>query len=303
MRRLLAAVLVCSWGLAACSSHSSHASRRPTTPTTPEQTAHAVARTMLDAVTVPRDAQPYQGPLPAILDSPSAGVPAVRNLVNDYRTWSVPVPSKTLRSFVFTTPRQGFDGAANASGYSVRSGDRAWIGMAGYSKLPLNVALAQLDIGVADNGRGGSVIRADALVSWTPPKTRAELVPAEDHVALVTVMAADSPPNVVRRVFVSDPERFGLIAAAFDRLRLAPLISFGECGLLNVQVPGLGFYGRGTMIMKVEFGRDRKSKPNLLVWTPTCHGIGVRANGRAQPTLSGDFEFTSTVRSAMLDES
>jgi hypothetical protein len=114
-------------------------------------------------------------------------------------------------------------------------------------------------------------------------------------------MAADSPPNVVRQVSVTDPKQFATIATAFDRLRLAPIVLGGECGLRNVEIPGLGAYARGTMVTEVAFSRDRRSRPNLLVWTPTCHGIGVRANGRLQPTLAGDF--TSTVRNAMLAES
>jgi hypothetical protein len=303
MRRLAVAavVLICGSGLAACSGHSSHASRRSaTTPTTPEQSAHAVARTMLDAVTVPRDAQLYKGRLPAVLTSATAGVPAVQNLVTEYRTWSVPVPSKSLRSFVFTTRRHGFDGGTNASGSMTTSAGRAWIGMSGYSKLPLNVALAQLDIGVADDGRGGSVIRADALVSWTPPKTAAELVPAADDVAVVTVMSAAAPPVVVRHVVVTDPKEYAAIVAAFDRMRLAVLVRFGECGLLNVVVPGFGAYGKGTIITSVVFSRDRGATPDLQVWTPTCRGVGARSNGRLQPTLQSDDNFWRIVRSAVL---
>jgi hypothetical protein len=99
---------------------------------------------------------------------------------------------------------------------------------------------------------------------------------------------------------VTDPEQVKLIAAAFDRLRVAAMAGPHECGLVNVRVPGLGYYGRGTMIMRVAFSRDRRSSPNLVVWTPTCSGIGVRANGRLLPALAGDQQFRSTVRRVML---
>ncbi len=252
---------------------------------------------MFDAMRLPVAAQPYHGRLPAILTSVT-DVPALGNLVDEYRTWSVRRPAKSLRGYTFTPTRNGFRGGGGAGSMSTMDGFE-WISGSEYSRLPLNVAYAQLNVAVSDDGRGGSVIRADALTSWTPPKTAAERVPAGDHVAVVTVMAADSPPNVRRRVVVTDPERFAAIASAFDRMRLAPIVRFGECGLLNVEVPGLGYYGRGTMIMEVAFSRDSRSKPNLIVWTPTCRGVGVRANGQLQPTLQDGETFRTAVKAAV----
>jgi hypothetical protein len=159
---------------AACSHPSERAGEAPSAARpTPEQTAHTLNQTMFDAMQLPHGAELIHGPLPAILTStnnvPGMGDPFLGNLVDDYRTWSVPLPVKTVRNFNFTPVRNGFDGPGTSSGGRLKTSDGTeWLGGSTYPKLPVNVALAELNTAVTDDGHGGSVIRADALSSWTP---------------------------------------------------------------------------------------------------------------------------------------
>jgi len=255
---------------------------------------------MLDTVQLPAGARLYEGPLPPILMS-VAGYPEIGNRIDEHRSWSVPLPAKSLRSYPFIPVRNGFDRPGGGAGGTLTTPDgTAWLGGSVRSSLPLNVAYAQLNTAVTDDGHGGSIVRVDAIANWTPPKTKAELVPADDHAATITVVAAAVPPIVRRHVVVTDPKQFATVAAAFDRLRLAAVAQVHECGLLNVRIPGLGFYGKGTMVTEIAFSHDPASKPNLFVWTPTCDGVGVRANGEAQPTLSETDDFRNTLKQAVL---
>lgn len=265
---------------------------------TPAQAAHQLAQTMLGAAVLPVGARPYRGALPLTLTTAGAGTPSVANLVDEYRAWMVQVPAASLRSFQFATTKRGFAYQGGAGSVETPTG-KAWIFESQFLHLPLNVALAQVNVAVADHAGGGAVVRVDALVSWTPPKPEAEYVPVDDRVATLTAMHPSSPPAVFRRVVITDPHRFAALAASFNRMRLAVIVITGECGASLVFVPDLGGYARGYgTIYEVAFSTDTRTKPNLIVVLPTCHGIGVRAGGALEPTLLEDDTFPNAVRQA-----
>ena len=135
---------------AACSSSSSTTTGpRPTVapgPPTPAQTARDLGRTMLDRVALPADATPYAGALPPILGN-AGSTPGVSNLVEQHRAWTAKESAATLRQFRFTPRSRGF-GSDDGSGSIETPAGKAWTFLSSYAALPLNVALAQLNVAV-----------------------------------------------------------------------------------------------------------------------------------------------------------
>ncbi len=96
--------------------------------------------------------------------------------------------------------------------------------------LPLNISNAQLDVAVSDASSGAVVIRVDALVAWTVPRPRAEFVPAEDRVVILTVTHVDGAKRWPgKRVVATRADLVQPIVRSFNQLRVsAPQYSY-EC--------------------------------------------------------------------------
>jgi hypothetical protein len=256
---------------------------------------------MLAATVLPPGAVPYIGTLPPILLT-SVNTPAVANLVDEHRAWHVLASAASLRHFAFTPTNHGFTGASGAGSDETPAG-KAWTFLSEYRTLPLNVALAQLDVAVADDSNGGAVIRVDALVSWTPAKPVAESVPADDRVATIIAMRPSinpaDPPIVFRRAVITDPRSVAALARGFDRMRLAVMVEAGECGPTQVFVPDLRGYANATTVYEVTFSANTHTPSDIIAVLPTCHGVGVRAKGTTAPTLRDDGMFRSLVADAL----
>jgi hypothetical protein len=270
-------------------------------PLSPEQAARNVAQAVVDTTTLPGGAQPYRGPLPEVLRNPFGGINGSQsNVVNaPYRVWAAPEPAIALRNFDFAP--SGYPlvsdngGTVSIPGYPGRA---FAFGAQSFDGLPLNVAVAQLDVLVTDDGHGGSLIRGDGLASWTPPKPAAEYVPTDDHVATITTLSP-SPTRVAHRVLVTDPARVATIAANFNRIRLQVIGTGSECGM-NPDPMLYTAEPSGHRIASVAFSHDARSKPNLIVSAATCYEIGVRARGIDQPYLQEDGAFVESLKDALV---
>jgi len=216
-----------------------------------------------------------------------------------HRVWAAPEPANALRTFDFTPT--GYPLVADNGGtlkIPGHQGRALAFGAQTSDGLPLNVAVAQLDVLVTDDGHGGSLIRGDGLASWTPPKPAAEYVPSDDHVATITTLSP-SPTRVARRVIVTDRARVAALAATFNRIRLQVIGTWSECGL-NPDPMLYAAEPSGERIASVAFSHDARSKPNLIVWAATCYEIGVRAGGIDQPYLHGDNAFVQSLKDALV---
>jgi hypothetical protein len=93
-------------------------------------------------------------------------------------------------------------------------------------------------------------------------------------------------PKAVRTVVVTDPAEVGALVAGVDRMRLAALSRFGECGVNPVYVPDVGGYASPRTLYEVAFSPTAASAPNFIVVTPMCgNTVAVRAQGTWQLPL------------------
>jgi hypothetical protein len=81
-------------------------------------------------------------------------------------------------------------------------------------------------------------------------------------------------------------------------MRLQVIGTWSECGMnpdpaLYTAEPG------GDRIASVAFSHDARSKPNLIVYTPTCDEIGVRARGIEQPYLQENDAFVQSLKDTL----
>jgi hypothetical protein len=125
-------------------------------------------------------------------------------------------------------------------------------------------------------GSGRSLLRADAQVTWYPPRTVAEYIdPARYHVLSVTVMVSGARPHTVHAV-VTSQAFITRLATSLDRSQAQPDVMLGcPADFADYQLA---------------FSVSRHSRPVVVVWSTQsgCGGAQVTVDGRQQPSLADD---------------
>jgi hypothetical protein len=138
------------------------------------QAAEQEAQRLLSLVRLPDGARPF-GSAPKSLPGPAVGTPLVDSLVDRSMFWRVGMPfEETLAWLDAHTPHglsRSASSNASGTGRSVISG-RAYSG-------PSTDAWqsAELQLGVAADGRSMSLVRADGMVVWLDPRPRKDSTP------------------------------------------------------------------------------------------------------------------------------
>jgi uncharacterized protein YceK len=183
--------------------------------------ALTLAGQLLSQLVVPGGARAAQpSPVPAPLRVASADQTPPYTVVL-HRFVLVREPAATVHAFLLGHVPAGmiWYGAGLASG-TTNTVTTRWVGYRPRSR-PAGLAEAELStdaMAVAD----GTLIRADAIVSWFPPRSAAEYLTAAGFRS-VTVTATETilRPRTVTRTFTS-PAVIGRLAALLNRLPAAP---------------------------------------------------------------------------------
>jgi hypothetical protein len=244
--------------------------------TTPKQAAIALGRRLLDEAVLPEGAQVSSAPAPDALRGPSSS-PAMSNLVFAHRIWTVDESPHTVWQWLQAHTPRGFVKDGTSSGTS--DGVPSWGVQDRLSVFPANTSYAELELGVAADASGKSVVRVDTEVGWTAPRPANEFVPASDHVVTVSVVReyAQRGSRVIKRVVASDPKLVEPIVRAFDALRVSP-DSVHSCPPITTR----------TVSYHVAFSPSPKAPPDVVATIGKCGGVGVTVAGRPAPNL-GEF--------------
>ncbi len=121
---------------------------------------------LLSLAPVPGEAVPL-GSAPRSLPGPAMGTPGVSSLIDQVRSWRVPMPlSQSLAWLQAHHPRglrdDGSDSAGGPGGITMIGYGYAGQGSPAWQS-------AELEIAVAPAGSGASIIRADGVVVWLDP--------------------------------------------------------------------------------------------------------------------------------------
>ena len=231
--------------------------------------ALALARQMLSRLIVPpgsQDARP--SPVPAPLNVPLAG-PGLPYTVDLHRFVLVHEPAANAQSFMLAHVPAGMTWAGR--GLAPGTSNTVTVLSVSYSPRsePSGLTNAQLETAEMPSADGNTLIRADASVSWFPPRSAAEYLNAA-NIRWVTITATQVFPRsrTVTRTFTSEAVITRLVAL-LDRLPATP---YPDVGAMSCLPPSTDY--------RLEFA------PNVVVDWDGCGGSdSIYVNGKAQPRL------------------
>jgi hypothetical protein len=267
--RLVALIVMAGASLAACGTarYTPPATGHSSPPAGNRAQALRLARDMLSKVVLPPGARRYTGPLPPMIRQ--AGGMVGTELASEHMAWQTPGSMRSSTKFLQGHVPAGMT-ATGRGQTSDPSGPLAEeVDFAPHS-VPAGIDSSELIFQIAAGAHGGSVIRADAKVSWYPRRSAAERVSAETHIVIVTARYLDSRPHTVTRT-VTDPAVIARLAALLNGLHAA-LNGPRSCPAI-------------TTSYTLAFSAAPGTRPYLIASMTSCGVIGVTANGRAQPGL------------------
>ena len=281
---LLAVVAVlATTGLTACGSVTAPGTEDP--PAIPSATARsgppagsrpeaaALARLLLSRLVLPSGARRLpQTPLPSSLIQPFYGPGDVSSSLDQYRLFALTQPMGDAAAFL----------AAHVPAGLAENGEGQGSGPAGVTMrevtylaqhVPAGIAAAQLVVTLAPASSGGSLLRADAQVTWYPSRTAAEYIdPARYHVLSIRVFVAGRHPHIVHQV-VTSQAFIARLATALNRMQ-AEVLEAVHCPAIFADYT-------------LSFSVSRSSRPVVVVTANEtgCGGAGITVNGQQQPPL------------------
>ena len=184
--------------------------------------ALTLARRMLSGLVVPSGSQAaHPSPVPQPLSlSPGGGV--LPYTVDLHRFVLVRAPAATVRSFLLAHVPAGmsWDAVGLAPG-TTNTVPVPWVAYRPRS-LPSGLTDAQLSTAAMPSAGGDTLLRADASVTWFPPRSAAEqLNAARFRSVIVTATEVIPKPHTVTRTFAS-PAVIGRLVALVNRLPATP---------------------------------------------------------------------------------
>jgi hypothetical protein len=275
----MSVIVMAGASLAACGTARSPATR-PMSATTPASgavpgppagnraEALRLAREMLSKVVLPPGSARYSGPLPPELRQ--AGGFVATELASEHMAWQVPSSMRSTATFLQGHIPAGMTAWGNGQ-TSDPSGPIAEEVDFSPHPLPAGIDESVLIFQVAPGAHGGSILRADAKVTWYPRRSAAERVLATTRRVTVTAVSVTGrKPHKTVRVFDS------------------PAVIATLAGLLN----GLHADSGGprscpaiTTTYTLAFSTSPAARPYLVADVTGCGVVGITAGGRPQPAL------------------
>ncbi len=140
--------------------------------------------------------------------------------------------------------------------------------------LPAGISSAELDTAVVPAAGGGSLLRADATVTWYPARSAAERIdPARYREAVVSITMFNPGRHTVTRAITSRGT-IARLAGQANGLHAAPYQP-PSCPAI------LASY-------RITFVPAARPAPRVVVTPSGCLTVGVTVAGAAQPQLWGD---------------
>ena len=235
--------------------------------------AAALARQLLARLRLPPGARRLPSePLPPSLSEPAVQYAGGSASLDQYRLFALTQPMATAAALLAAQVPPGLDESGTGSGSGP---DGATMQEVDYQprSVPAGIAGAQLVFTVVPALSGGSLLRADAQVTWYPPRTAAEYIdPARYHVLSIAVSISGRKPHTVHKV-VTSHAFIARLAELLDRLQAEP--------------PGVEACPAIWADYQVAFSVSRHSGPVVVIsFNETgCGGTGITVNGRSQPPV------------------
>jgi Domain of unknown function (DUF1707) len=240
-----------------------------------------LARRMLSRLVVPAGSQAaYPSPVPQPLNVSSSATDTPWHTVDLRRFVLVREPVASVRSFLLAhvpaRMRWAGDGLGQGTSNTVTV---QWVAYSPRS-LPSGLVGAELGTAAMPLADGDTLIRADASVTWFPPRSAAEQLNATSFRS-VTVAVSETFPRsrTVTRTFTS-PAVVGWLVALLDSLPATP----------DPDVAALSCLGGGP-VYRLGF------TPGVVVYPGGCGASAeVTVNGKQQPALWDPGMLTAAVR-------
>jgi hypothetical protein len=278
----LAAVLAgCGTGAARPTARTTGTAVATRAPAGSRAAALTLARQMLSRLVVPAGSQLVQpSPVPQPLSVSSAGGSS-RYTVELHRFLLAREPAATVHSFLLGHVPAGMDwyGSGLAPG-TTNTVTVLWVA---YRPRSVASGLTDAELGTAalPSPGGDTLIRADASVSWFPPRSAAEQLNAASFGSVtVTATGVIPQPRTVTRTFTS-PAVIGRLAALVDSLPATPY----------PDTAGVSCVGVAT-VYRLDF------IPGVIVGNAGgCGGSdAITVNGKEQPRLWDQGALTAAAR-------
>jgi len=288
VRRYLIAAFALAIVTAGCSSHTTRPASQPATTTStntrsvttisesaatslsPKDAALRFAHRMLADLVLPPGAQSSHENPPALLAT-AQDDPGFGNLEDVHNLFTVRAAPTAVVAFLTARQLHGYTTGGTSSGTSngVPSWGIVWI----LAAAPMNISVAELQVGIVGGQAGTSVVRVDAVVGWTAPRPANEYVSAQDHVVVVTYFTESlGKENVHRRRVITAPKQVALLVAVFNQLRVMPPNASFHCP------PSSGAY-------RLAFSRSASAAPDVVAEVGNCRFVNVTIDGRPAPLL------------------
>jgi hypothetical protein len=212
--------------------------------------------------------------LPPALSAPAYSYPSDAAYVDQYRAYAVAEPAGSVVAALSAHVPAGMRGPGTGAGGGPGG---AWFQDVDYTdwSLPAGIAGAELLFTVTSVWPGTSTLRADAMVTWYPPRTAAEYVdPARYHVLTIDVtLSGLRVPRTVHAV-VTSPALIARLARALNRSQAEP--------------PGTVNCPADLATYQLAFSVSRRSRPvvGISATQSSCGGTGITDAGRDQPALA-----------------
>jgi len=124
------------------------------------------AQHLLALAPIPPGATEVQGPPPKVLSGPAGGTPGSRHLLDSSQLWTVPMSmDETMKWVEDHAPAQVRSVGGSKSG-NFRTGEVTSRGVSWGATSTVAYDTAQVEVGVAPDGPGRSILRADGMAVW-----------------------------------------------------------------------------------------------------------------------------------------
>ncbi len=238
----------------------------------PQDAAVALANRLADEAILPPGAVRTSAPLPRELRGPWE-VPAGVNLVGAKRVWFVAMDPDAVVAFLKTHAPGGLvvGGVGTFSSRTTRVMDVT----DSLAKLPPNIALAGLEIGVEAHG-AGSLVNVIGGAQWTQVRPADEHVGDRDDVVVVSLFPLQGGGPAVQRVVVTGAKE-AAIALAFNAQKVSPTgDAAGGCFALGVN----------AVTYRVAFAVSATATPDIVATIAPCTPVTVTVGGRRSVSLA-----------------
>jgi hypothetical protein len=238
--------------------------------------AAALARQLLARLRLPPGTRRLPSePLPPSLSEPAVETAGGSASLDQHRLFALTQPMATAAAALAAQVPPGLDESGTGSGSGP---DGATMQEVQYQprSLPAGIVNAQLVLTVVPAVSGGSLVRADAQVTWYPPRSAAEYIdPVRYHVLRLVVTIFGRNPHTVRKV-VTSQAFIARLAETLDRSQAEPTA-------MVVCPADFEDY-------QLSFSVSETSRPAVTVQANEtgCGGAQVAVNGQSQPSLADD---------------